>query len=150
MRRRNHSSVPYVMQDILGRNNWMITLYHFTKGLENLLANCVIRSTYAKKTTLNFHISKVHEGKKPNKFTVCDACFQTKNARDRHIKSVHEGKKPHEGFDEHKEKTHETQNSYTCSMCNSRFKNQLRLDIHISSTHKPIVLIYDVQIINQK
>ena len=65
--------------------------------MENILKTSLIceicQCLFTQKSSLNRHISSVHEAKKPFKCEACDYCCSGKSVLKRHVASVHEEKR---------------------------------------------------------
>ena len=65
------------------------------------------------------HIEAVHEKKKPNECSLCDAKFAEKSALKSHILAVHDKVRP-----------------FICEQCNHSFTRKFHLKTHVETVHE--------------
>ena len=116
--------------------------------IKTLLQCEICSKTFSHKSAIKYHITSVHEEKKPFKCKMCDHSYSEKGNLKRHISSVHEKKKPFKcetcdytssqkvGLKRHITSIHEKIRPYQCVICDKTFNRKVHMASHVSRIHE--------------
>ena len=115
---RSLSSVTYVMIALYKRTFWIAMLHQFIKKW-GLFECDICGDSFKQKIGLIYHVTSVHEGRKPFSCIICGASFTSKQGLKSHIVSIHEKRKP-----------------FQCKICDTCFTEKGSLNKHVVSIHE--------------